>query len=180
MATTRQSAPASSRVAQPLDTLAWVHPDQLHSNSYNPNHVPPVELDLLERSICEDGWTQPIVVTGDGEIVDGFHRWHLAATRPSVTAGTGGLVPVVALPDKGDEARMAATVRHNRARGRHGVMPMGEIVRTLQQSLSDEAICDALGMEPEELERLSDQAGMTKRGAGEEWSRGWRPGQRST
>jgi ParB-like chromosome segregation protein Spo0J len=82
---------------QPVSSVRWIPRDQLQANDYNPNHVAPPELELLAISIREDGWSQPIVVTPDLEIVDGFHRWTVSA-RPEIADMTGRLVPVV-VPD---------------------------------------------------------------------------------
>jgi ParB-like chromosome segregation protein Spo0J len=159
---------------QPLQTIEWVDPAILRANSYNPNHVAPTEMALLKVSILEDGWTQPIVVRADNEIVDGFHRFTLATTDEDVMALTDGYVPVVRLT-VGDMAHQRmSTIRHNRARGSHIVSRMGEIVRALlDEGLSPEEIAIRLGMEDEEVERLADTAGMTVRGAAEGFNKGW-------
>ena len=151
--------------AQPVSSVQWIDRELLHANGYNPNHVAPEEMKLLETSIWEDGWTQPIVIRADYEIVDGFHRW-TASGRPRLQKMTRGLVPVVFLSDERSAAdQQMSTVRHNRARGRHGVVPMAHIVRSLKEEhgLTIEEICDRLGMEDEEVERLLDQAGMPTR-----------------
>jgi ParB-like chromosome segregation protein Spo0J len=135
----------------------------LKPNGYNPNHVAPIELELLALSILEDGWTQPIVARSDGQIVDGFHRW-MVSERPEIRKLTGGKVPVVYL-NRSPAHQMLSTIRHNRARGVHGVLPMAKIVRELMDvyDMKAEAVCERLGMEPEEVERLYDQAGMPER-----------------
>lgn len=163
--------------AHPVSTVTWVERDRLRANGYNPNHVAPAELRLLKLSILADGWTQPIVARRDGEIVDGFHRWTVAAD-PEVAAATGGLVPVAWLADDTTIAdQMAATIRHNRARGEHGVAPMATIVRALieRESWSPERIEAALGMEDEEVMRLADRSGMPIRGGSNSFGNGWVP-----
>jgi ParB-like chromosome segregation protein Spo0J len=156
-------------------TLKWVKPSTLHGNSYNPNRVFSLELELLKKSIIENGWTQPIVVRHDNEIVDGFHRWTVAKD-PEVAALTGGLVPVVVLPVGTLAEQMMATVRHNRARGQHGILKMADIVRAAQaEGLSEEAICSGFGMEPEELDRLADMRPSPKHAGKDSFGRGWVP-----
>jgi ParB-like chromosome segregation protein Spo0J len=62
---------------EPVDMVYWVKNDIVEANDYNPNSVAPPEMELLERSIDADGYTQPIVSwSRDGvvEVVDGFHR----------------------------------------------------------------------------------------------------------
>ena len=165
--------------AQPLMNIQWVSREKLRANLYNPNTMAPPERNLLKISIMEDGWTQPIVARKSGEIVDGFHRWSTSAD-PEVAAMTEGKVPVVYLDDDvSPDHQMMSTIRHNRARGQHGVLRMAEITEALKkQGLSEEEISRRLQMEDEEVERLLDRAGMT-RNVGEtkgEFNKGWTPG----
>ena len=62
---------------EPVDCVQWIPSDEVKANDYNPNQVAPPEMKLLEQSIGEDGYTQPIVAWRNGgfyEVVDGFHR----------------------------------------------------------------------------------------------------------
>lgn len=148
---------------QPLAKVEWVPRDLLKPNTYNPNSMTPVDRLLLKVSILANGWTQPIVLFRETLadtlwIVDGEHRWQVSAD-PEVAALTSGLVPVVFI-DGSMADRMMATIRHNRARGSHGVVPMAEIVKQLLDSgMDDAAICQLLQMEREELGRLAERAG---------------------
>jgi ParB-like chromosome segregation protein Spo0J len=162
---------------QPVSKVEWVAPSRLRANHYNPNHVAPPELGLLKISIIEDGWTQPIVARPDGEIVDGFHRYMLATNDKEIQAMTDGLVPVVWLAPNDAAHQMMSTIRHNRARGTHGILKMAEIVRQLagEMQISESEIMSRLGMEDEEVERLVDQGGMTKRGSAAAFGNGWVP-----
>lgn len=163
--------------AQPVSVVQWIDRDLLQANDWNPNHQAPPEHKLLRTSILENGWTQPIVarVQGDHfEIVDGFHRWKVSGVK-DVAALTGGLVPVVVLPAETDDAlaRMA-TIRHNRARGTHGVLPMADIVADLlDRGIEQDEIGRRLGMDPEEVDRLADRGVMVKRGAVGGFNNGW-------
>src|SRR5207247_3266021 len=115
---------------QPINAVSWLHRDQLKPNNYNPNHVAPPEMELLKISILEDGWTQPIVINADMEIVDGYHRW-LVSGIVAVYRLTKGLVPVVKLERKNEASQKMSTIRHNRARGTHAVLDMAKIVQTM-------------------------------------------------
>lgn len=161
----------------PVGDVRWVEPDTLRANAYNPNHVAPPELALLKLSIMEDGWTQPIVARPDGEIVDGFHRWHLAMTDKDVLALGGGTVPVVRLAPGDNAHQMMSTIRHNRARGTHGVLKMADIVRALagEMKVPPQEIMRRLGMEEEEVDRLQDARGMIARGSASAFAQGWVP-----
>lgn len=157
----------------PVSHVQWVSADLVYANDYNPNAVAPPEMKLLEISIRSDGFTQPIVVwkTDSGyEVVDGFHR-HLVGKRLGMP-----LLPVVVInadrADRGD--RIAATIRHNRARGKHQVGAMSDIVVELKRrNWSDERIGRELGMEPDEVLRLSQISGLAEMFADREFSEAW-------
>lgn len=168
---------------QPLQTVHWLDPSKLRGNAYNPNKVAPTELALLKTSIIEDGWTMPIVARPDAdadgchELVDGFHRWTLGRTDPEIRALTGGLVPVVFLRPRDEAHQRMSTIRHNRARGQHGILKMAEIVGDLltRHGCSPSELQDRLGMEPEEVARLSEQRGSPAQVGGERFNAGWIP-----
>ncbi len=162
---TAGAALPGSPADQPLSRVEWVRPDTLLANDYNPNHMPPREWALLKVSILEQGWTQPIVVAADGRtIIDGFHRCTLALRDPDVAARAGGFVPIVRCLELSAEQARAATVRHNRARGNHGIDPMAAIVRgLLANGISRERIMEQFGMEAEEVDRLSEVRGAPER-----------------
>lgn len=152
----------TTRPPQPLDTVIWRDRNTLKPNAYNPNKVAGPEMRLLKISIMEDGWTQPIVVGPELNIIDGFHRWTTSGD-PEVFAMTGGMVPTVMVVPKNAEHRMMSTIRHNRARGTHGVLPMAEIVRAmLDEGLSQQEIMHRLQMEEEEVVRLALRVGIPK------------------
>lgn len=149
---------------QPLEAIEWISRTEVRANEYNPNTQAPPEFRLLKISILTDGWTQPIVVFDDGSgdlpmIVDGEHRWRVSAD-PDIMKMTGGKIPIVRIRGTASSLMMS-TIRHNRARGEHGVLPMGQIVRELIEAGNDrEDICFLLQMEMEEVSRLSERAGL--------------------
>lgn len=166
---------------QPLSRVEWVSRDSIEPNDYNPNKQPPPEHRLLKVSILEDGWTQPIVVFDDESgakpvIVDGEHRWRVSAEK-DIAKITGGLVPIVRI--KGDRShRMMSTIRHNRARGEHHILPMSDIVRTLLEGgIAKEDVEFLLQMEEEEVDRLAEKAGMPEVVTREHqtFNKGWVP-----
>ncbi|WP_289103862.1 ParB N-terminal domain-containing protein [uncultured Fusobacterium sp.] len=160
---------------QPLNKIIWIERDKLHSNNYNPNHVFPKELELLKISILEDGWTQPIVIREDGEIVDGFHRWTVSGMK-EIYNMTNGKVPVVILKDVNSAHQIMSTIRHNQARGSHNVLRMADIVKNLIdiEKLSIKEVKERLQMEDEEVERLYYNGDMT-RVAEKDFKKGWIP-----
>lgn len=165
--------------SEPVDCVLWVPSDTVTANDYNPNSVAPPEMRLLEHSIHEDGYTQPIVSWergGQREVVDGFHRHRVGKESAAVRRRVLGYLPVVTInagrEDKGD--RMAATIRHNRARGKHRVEGMSDIVLELKRrNWSDERISRELGMEPDEVLRLTQITGLVDLFADQAFSKSW-------
>lgn len=149
-------------IDQPVSKVEWMDRDELHPNDYNPNRVAEPELELLKISILEDGWTQPIVINPDNEIVDGFHRWTVSDDS-RLRKMTGGKVPVVRVSLKDGNHQKMSTIRHNRARGTHGVLNMSSIVKSMvDDGLSQQEIMQRLQMEEEEVIRLALRAGIPK------------------
>lgn len=162
---------------QPLNEIVWIERETLKPNNYNPNKVAPPELKLLKISILEDGWTQPIVVNPDLTIVDGFHRWTVSEDK-EIYALTNGKVPTVMIQPKDKNQQQMATIRHNRARGTHGVLEMSNIVTDMVNTgLSGEEIMKRLMMEKEEVVRLLFRAGIPKSKVfqDKEFSKSWQP-----
>lgn len=160
----------------PVAAVRWVHVDDVQANDYNPNSVPSHEMRLLYTSISEDGYTMPVVTIFDPDlgkyvIVDGFHRYTTMRTQPDIYALTDGFLPVVVI-DKPIADRVASTVRHNRARGKHSVAGMGSLVFTmLREGETDAEICNKLGLEAEELQRLKYTTGFARLFENHEFSR---------
>lgn len=151
---------------EPVDLVLWIPEGEVRSNGYNPNAVAPVEMELLRHSIASDGYTQPIVsmeAEGVHEVVDGFHRSRVGREVPEIRARVHGHLPVVRI-NEGRRAvadRMAATVRHNRARGKHQVVRMSDIVVDLtRRGWSRERVARELGMDEDEVLRLKQVTGL--------------------
>lgn len=163
----------------PVDFVRWVPIEKIRSNDYNPNTVARVEMGLLATSILHDGYTQPIVTyyhedADEYEIVDGFHRYYTGKEVAAIRERTGGYLPVVVI-DKPINDRMASTIRHNRARGKHTVNGMANMVfKMLDQGWEDHHICNELGMDPEELLRLKHVTGFSKLFADASYRRAWK------
>jgi hypothetical protein len=156
-----------SEVKQPINFVRWIPVEKVHPNDYNPNSVAKIEMGLLYKSIKHDGYTQPIVTIYDQEadqyvIVDGFHRYFTCKTNKDIYERNKGYLPCVVI-EKDINERMAATVRHNRARGEHSVAGMGNMVfEMLENGWSESEICNHLGMEPEEILKLKHITGFSR------------------
>jgi ParB-like chromosome segregation protein Spo0J len=165
--------------SEPVDCVLWVKAEAVEANDYNPNRVAPPEMKLLERSIQEDGYTQPVVVfleEGGYTVVDGFHRHRVGRESKAVRKQIKGYLPVTLIrPNReGYADRMASTIRHNRARGKHQVQAMSEIVRELaRRNWSDEKIGRELGMDADEVLRLKQISGLAEMFSDREFSDAW-------
>lgn len=164
----------------PVDYVEWVKTEEVEGNDYNPNTVFPPEMKLLEQSIKEDGFTQPTVTNPEEDIrriVDGFHRRKTVVTNKKINESTYGRVPVTTIrSEKASLAdRMASTIRHNRARGVHGIDEMVSIVTVLKQEcgMTDAWIIKNIGMDADELLRLKQISGIIELFKHKEFSKSW-------
>lgn len=160
----------------PINNVLWVESNLVQANDYNPNSVARPEMELLKRSIEADGYTQPIVtwLREDGvyEVVDGFHR-HLVGKEMGLTH-----LPVVVVNNESTDRndRIASTIRHNRARGKHKVSSMSDIVVELsRRNWSEQKIAKELGMDSDEVLRLKQVSGLTELFENTEFSTAWEP-----
>ena len=142
----------------PVYNVLSIPIDKIEANNYNPNHVAKREMELLYQSIKADGYTMPVVCFYDSErdkyiIVDGFHRYTILITRKDIFERENGCLPVSVI-DKPIEDRMASTIRHNRARGKHDVELQASLVEMLKYGWDELKIMKELGMTLEEVQRL--------------------------
>lgn len=166
---------------EPVDFVKWVKNENIVANDYNPNKVAPTEMKLLELSIVNDGYTQPIVTwsnqdKGKIEVIDGFHRNRVGRESKVVGERIRGYLPVVDIrtgqSNKND--RMASTIRHNRARGKHQIDAMSEIVIELKnRNWRNTRIARELGMDEEEVLRLCQISGLEELFGDNDFSRAW-------
>lgn len=162
----------------PISRVLWVPLAKVEANDYNPNQVAKNELRLLYHSILMDGYTQPIVTIYDAErdmyiIVDGFHRHLVMKHHPDIFERYGGRLPIVVI-DKEINDRMASTVRHNRARGKHNVGGMANLVfAMLDNGMGDDEVCKEMGLSIDELLRLKYVTGFAKLFENVEYSKAW-------
>jgi ParB-like chromosome segregation protein Spo0J len=164
---------------EPVDFVKWVESENVVANDYNPNQVAPPEMELLEISIINDGYTQPIVAwpkNGIIEVIDGFHRNRVGKESKLVKERIMGYLPVSIIrkerTDKND--RIASTIRHNRARGKHVISAMADIVIELKRrNWSDERVAKELGMDADEVLRLCQITGLAEAFENENFSEAW-------
>jgi ParB-like chromosome segregation protein Spo0J len=166
--------------SEPVDFVRWVPRDAVYGNDYNPNSVAPPEMELLRTSIRADGYTQPIVAmpdeAGQHQVIDGFHRHRVGKECADVAERVHGYLPLVDIrtdrADKGD--RIAATIRHNRARGKHKVEAMSDIVIELKRrNWTDAKISRELGMDADEVLRLCQITGLAEAFKDQGFSEAW-------
>jgi ParB-like chromosome segregation protein Spo0J len=169
---------SENQFISPVYNVLRVHVDKVKANDYNPNSVAPPEMELLETSIWEDGYTQPIVTFYDAEqdlyiVVDGFHRYSVLKNSKRIFEREQGCLPIVVI-DKHLSDRMASTIRHNRARGSHNIELMSTIVSELvEMGKGDRWICQHIGMSPDELLRLKQITGVAALFQNQDFSASW-------
>ncbi len=172
--------------SEPVDCVIWVKQAEVVSNDYNPNSVAPPEMELLKTSILPDGYTQPIVTWGketNFEVVDGFHRNRVGKECKEVTARIHGYLPIVVINQERQELgdRMVSTIRHNRARGKHNVDSMSDIVVELKRrNWTDSKITKNLGMDADEVLRLCQVSGLTEMFKDTDFSKSWQTADHTT
>lgn len=166
---------------EPVDFVKWIENKNVVSNDYNPNKVAPAEMKLLELSIVNDGYTQPIVSWSNKdknatEVIDGFHRNRVGRESKAVNQRVQGYLPIVDIrtEQSGKNDRMASTIRHNRARGKHQIDAMSEIVIELKnRNWRNARIARELGMDEEEVLRLCQISGLEHLFSDNDFSRSW-------
>jgi ParB-like chromosome segregation protein Spo0J len=164
---------------EPVDCVIWVKSDDVNANDYNPNSVAPPEMKLLSHSINNDGYTQPVVTWDSGktrEVIDGFHRTRVCKEDAQVRARVKGYIPVVTANNTctSRNDRMASTIRHNRARGKHNVTAMSDIVTELKnRNWKNSRIARELGMDEDEVLRLCQITGLESLFSDRDFSKSW-------
>ena len=165
---------------EPVDFVKWVKNTEVKANDYNPNSVAPPEMELLRLSIASDGYTQPIVSwvqNEEYEVIDGFHRHRVGKECEEVQSRINGYLPLVQIKAdrEGRNDRIASTIRHNRARGKHGVDSMSDIVVELKRrNWSPKKIGKELGMDQDEVLRLVQVTGLAEMFKDQEFSEAWK------
>lgn len=166
---------------EPVDFVRWIPNEDVVANDYNPNKVAPPEMELLEVSILNDGYTQPIVSwmndsKNKTEVIDGFHRNRVGKESIVVKDRVKGYLPIVDIrkEQSGKNDRIASTIRHNRARGKHQVDAMSEIVIELKnRNWTNKRISKQLGMDEEEVLRLCQVSGLEHLFSDKDFSKAW-------
>lgn len=164
---------------EPVDLIKWVKCNDVQANDYNPNSVAPPEMELLRHSINHDGYTQPVVTWQNSngiEVIDGFHRTRVCKELKDVNERVFGYLPVVNIQNMNSNRtdRIASTIRHNRARGKHAVDSMTDIVIELKRrNWTNKRIGKELGMDPDEILRLCQVSGLQEMFSDKEFSKSW-------
>lgn len=132
----------------PIENIVWLDAGTLIANDYNPNHVLSEELELIKFSILKNGWIQPILITKENVIIDGFHRTTLAKIN-------NWKVPCCVI-DVSEEERMLLTIRINRAKGTHIAYKMSDIVKKLigKHKMDKKYLAQAIGASIREIDLL--------------------------
>jgi ParB-like chromosome segregation protein Spo0J len=144
------------------------------ANTYNPNHVSDDKLELLYRSIVDNGFAFPIVAIWDDDsqlfvVVDGFHRYMISGPEWLDME----YVPLAVLSHDASQ-RMIATWQFNKARGSHEVDLDADLIRALiQQGMSEDEIVQHLGIDLDTVYRYKQLTGIAELFKNAEYSMSW-------
>ena len=140
---------------EPIDNVKWVDVDTLNPNDYNPNVVLNQEMKLLKFSILKTGWIQPVLISKDGVIIDGYHRYWLSKNDKDIRKKYGGRCPCCTL-NLNEAERKLLTVRINRAKGNHVAVKMHELVTSVigEHGYPVEQVAESIGATKEEIDVL--------------------------
>ena len=161
----------------PINSIEWLDASELNGNDYNPNVVFTPELKLLERSLLKTGWVQPILISRDKIIIDGFHRWRLSQDSKAVKEVYKGKLPCAIL-DIDRPTAMILTIRMNRAKGSHIAVQMSEIIHQLidEHHLDPMEIAAEIGATKDEIDLLyQDGVFKMKNIKDYKYSKAWYP-----
>ena len=175
----RRSHEISPFKEEPVDCVLWIKNESIVANDYNPNKVAPPEMELLKTSIDNDGYTQPIVTFVENNkhiVVDGYHRNRVGKEYEQIRKRVHSYLPVTLINHKNvsRDNRIASTIRHNRARGKHRVDAMSDIVVELKKrNWTNSRICKQLGMDEDEVLRLCQITGLKEVFSNSDFSKSW-------
>ena len=164
-------------IEEPISNVHWIPVDKIIANTYNPNKMAVPEKRLLLKSMHNHGITYPLVATkrADGfyELIDGYHRFQLITKCKTLRARLKCKVPVVLLSIPENEC-IVATIRHNRARGKHQIDKIGDVVKTLaKKGWATKSIMEELGMDADEVLRLKQFRGLGELFKDSDYSNSW-------
>lgn len=161
---------------EPIDNIEWRKAEDLTANDWNPNRVLKAEWRLLEHNLLSLGWVQPILISPDDEIIDGFHRWRLSIDSKKMRERYDGMVPCVVI-DKPEHERKALTVRMNRAKGVHQASAVAEIAKHLiEEGYTFKDVQKELGMSKKELDLMLADSVFDHRNIKDwQYSKAWYP-----
>lgn len=163
--------------SEPIERIQWLPVELLHANDWNPNVVLNQELRLLEFSILESGWIQPVLVSKDFMVIDGFHRWALSRDSKALKSKYEGKVPCVVMDLEPWEA-MLLTVRINRAKGSHMAVRMAELIKVVvdEYGVSLEEVGKQIGANKKEVHLLYQDSIFKRKNLKDyKYSKAWVP-----
>ena len=142
--------------------------DSIQPNKYNPNRQDEHTMELLLRSIEDNGFTQPVIINMDNVIVDGEHRWRAAQALGMAE------IPIVKV-DMSDQQMRIATISHNTARGNHDIELEVQVLRDLESLGALDWAQDSLMISDDEITKLLEDIPAPESLADEDFSTAWEP-----
>lgn len=162
------------KIPVPCANTILVACDLIIANNYNPNFVSKDKMNLLRRSIRDNGFCFPIVTIFDEieekfVVIDGFHRKSMGDNAWLDL----DYIPLVFI-DHDISDRMYATVQFNKARGVHQVDLDADVIKSLiQQGKTEDEISIHLGIDLETIHRYKQLTGITELFKNTDYSMPW-------
>ncbi len=162
------------KIPVPCANTILVSCELIIANNYNPNFVSKDKMNLLKRSIRDNGFCFPIVTIFDEieekfVVIDGFHRKSMGDKAWLDL----DYIPLVFI-DHDISDRMYATVQFNKARGVHQVDLDADVIKALiQQGKTEDEISIHLGIDLETIHRYKQLTGITELFKNTDYSMPW-------
>ena len=119
--------------------------DEIRENTYNPNVMRDSVYQFLKRSIKKRGFVQPIIVTKDGVIIDGEHRYKACKElgMPEVEVKVLNLT---------EEEAKSETLNFNLTKGTFDIDLLGRLLMELDSTWGKEVLKENLVMEQKQID----------------------------
>jgi hypothetical protein len=140
--------------------VEWVPIGSVRENGWNPNVLPSRKFAHLRRELVRVGFASPILVSRDGTIINGEHRWR-AAREEGFSE-----VPVVRI-DVDEETARTISLNLNSIHGEADRARLALMLAGMEIDMPKDELLDALDMTDREMVMILDPSkGMGGGGSG--------------
>jgi ParB-like chromosome segregation protein Spo0J len=139
--------------------VEWVAIGTLKPNEWNPNVLSGRKFEHLQKELMRVGFAAPIVVSKEGTIINGEHRWRAAREQAL------GQVPVVRL-DVDEATAKTLTMNLNSIHGQFDKTKLAMLVAGLEIDVPKDDLLEILDMTDKEMADLLDDSDGPERPPG--------------